>query len=223
MRYFILSLSAILILAACNKKPSVSPSRSATLRVGKWKVSGGTIIKKLPSRRDTTLQYLSWVTACHLDDYIRFDSLSKGYTYSGTDKCSLSDADSISFVWDMINAGTDLQSDQSLNFHNAYNLFYSVTDTVYPYYIDTLGKSPLELDTISTTPIIVLDTIWPLRFSPIVLSNTDVYSKVTAFSTTSFTIQYSVPSKYVDTVGGYEHTPVYLADTTIFNVTYTNF
>jgi len=223
MRYFILSLSAILILAACNKKPSVTPSRSATLRVGKWKVSGGTIVKKLPSRRDTTLQYLTYITACHLDDFIRFDSNTKGYTYSGATKCSLSDADSISFVWDMINAGTDLQSDQSLNFHNVYNMFYSVNESVLPFRFDTLSQTPLELDTLFKTPTLVLDTIWPVSFAPAVLGNTDVYSKVTAFSSTSFTIQYSVPSIYPDTVGGHRYVPVYRTDTTVFNVTYTNF
>jgi len=212
----------LLILAAymvaCNKTPDPNPSRASILRTGKWKISAASVQLKLPGGSDTTIDYLGLIPSCRLDDYLQFDSLSQGYVFSNTEKCSVGDADSIGFVWQLSN------NDNNLSIFNGFTLLDSVVESALPYHIDTLQSTPtLVLDTLATTPNVVLDSMYTVQFSASKTASINITNAaITDFSSSSFTMSFSLISQYPH-MDYFISAPVYKPDTLHFKVTYANF
>ncbi len=219
--------------AACTQTaPSITPDKESLLRTGHWIVSSGTVTLKKPNGVDTTLDYMPFIPPCHRDDYIGFDSLGNGAVFPGAIICSAAEPDSISFKWRLLN------NDNNIDILNVFNFFYMVVDSVVlPYYFDTLSQSPLVLDTLQTSPIVVLDTMWNLKFDSIpVTGNTLIYqgvniynADISKFSKSSFTLSFKWYGKYPDSTGGHEggppnYTPPIMRDDTLkFVLNFTNF
>ncbi len=230
-KYFLTALSVILILVACNKKPTTTttPDREAMLRTGKWKISGGTFTMKLPNGADTTLNYTDYITDCHKDDYIMFDSLMHAAVYSGTTKCDLSDPDHIPFVWKLSNDGNNI------DLYNGFNNLYGAYDSIYGAHFDTLinDGTTLKLDTIhgvldTVSPyyrsVVVLDSIWNFSIDTLKTPQISIYNaSITGFSQSSFVLNFSVIRTYPDTTGLRATHPRFLPDTMRYKVNYTNF
>jgi hypothetical protein len=94
----------------------------------------------------------------------------------------------------------------------------------------------LVLDTLSTNPTLVLDTIWHVRFDSLaVAGNSDVnhgvnvYNAVlTNFSKSGFTLNFSWFATYPDSIGGHEggppnFSPLKKPDTLRYVLNYVNF
>jgi hypothetical protein len=242
-KYFTLTLSlAILYFAACNKPATESAdSKQDMLRKEKWKISSGTLTVKLPNGKDTVLNYLDWIPVCHRDDYFDFNSAVYGSVFNGGNKCDPGEADSISLAYKLTN------NDQYLSLYNSFHLYYSVAESILPYRFDTIQFTPLVLDTIygaADTPglnaVIRLDTIWMLHFDSVAVANTDIFNApITNFTQSSFTINFSLLSKYPDSTNfktgkwyftngaglpdSADNNTVRIADTFKYKVTYTNF
>ena len=227
-KYFLLALPVLLIVAACNKTPTApAPGVEAMLRTGKWKISGGTFTKRLPDGHghDTVLTYLNFIPDCHKDDYIVFDSQYHAAVYSGSNKCNASDADFIPFVWQLKNNNT------RIDLYNGFNNLYSAIETIQPLRFDTIGQSPLVLDTLVgalDTPAhghyIVLDSMWDVHIDSLPTPQISIYNaEITNFSQRSFTLHFSVISTYPDTTNFHGTWPLTRPDTMKYIVTYTNF
>lgn len=233
MKYFFLALSALVILASCNKEPKVTANRENLLRAKKWKLSGGTITVKKPNGKDTVLQYLTFLPDCYKDDYLKFDSMRYGTVFTSGTSCSAADPASHGFVWQLSN------NDNSIDLYDGFNNIFAVNDTIQPYHFDTLQQTPyLILDTIvkttDTTPgflksFIVLDTIRELRFTRVELPQFDIFkADITDFSASSFTINFTAKWVYPDSLnlhGGIPNNlpPIYREDTVKYKLTYTGF
>jgi hypothetical protein len=242
-KYFTLTLSlAILFFAACNKPATESAdSKQDLLRKSIWKISSGTLTVKLPNGKDTVLDYMHWIPACHRDDYFKFNSTLYGAVFNGDIKCDPSEADSISLAYRLSN------NNQYLSLYNSFHLYYSVGESVLPYRFDTLQFTPLVLDTVygaADTPglnaVIRLDTIWMLHFDTVAVANTDIFNApITNFTQNSFTINFSLISDrpdstnfktgkyYFTNVGGFpdsaDNNTVRVPDTFKYKVTYSNY
>ena len=211
MKYLFLTLSVMLIFFACNKKPTPTTTRYDMLKTGKWKMSSGTIAVKLPNGKDTTLNYFNYVPACHLDDYIAFNSNTTGAVFNGALKCSASDGDSTQFTWDL----TDNYNTISL--YRGFSLIWYVVESVNPLTFDTTSQSPLVIDTVHgvndtlpgfTRTLIVLDSIHTLNFVPSSNATFNIYNaQISDFSQSAFTINFTMYSTYPDTIGN--HTGLY--------------
>jgi hypothetical protein len=238
MKYLLSALSVVLIFTACNRTPQTPAlNREDILRTGKWKISSGTLTIKLPNGLDTTMNYLNFISACHLDDYIVFDSQMHAEVYSGSDKCNPGDPDYIPFVWQLLNNNTQI------DLYNGFNCIYGAHDSIYAYNFDTLfnnasGTPPLVLDTIEGTldtligfapkTIIVLDTMWQLKIDTANVPNSNIFNaQISNFSQAAFTLNFSLISKYPDTTNlhmGPPHlSPIWRNDTFRYVVTYSNF
>lgn len=233
MKNLLLFTAIIVLIVACTqKKPTYTPDRASMLRTGKWHVTAGTVTLKKPNGIDTTINYMPFVSPCHADDYLKFDSLDKGATFPGSILCSLSDADSIGFNWRLLN------NDNNIDLLNIFNLFTMVVETIdTPYYFDTLSKSPLTFDTLADSPIVVLDTLWNLRFDSIPVSGAsyvypgvNVYNAdISNFSQSSFVLSFKWRGTYPDSTHGHEGgppnyaPPILRPDTLKFVLTLTNF
>ncbi len=236
MRYFFLAFCVIL-MASCDKTPKINHNRASELRVGKWHVTSGTLTLRKPNGLDTTLNYMDWIPTCHKDDYIKFDSLNRGYIFPGGTTCDASQADSSAFVWQLKNGET------ILDLYNGFSNTFGVVETiVLPYFSDTISKSPLILDTLvgaiaaaAMTPpgVVVIDSFWKLHFDSSAVQRLDIYNAtITNYSQSAFTINYAVISTYPDSTGhhtGFDVTnnidmdPIIRPDTFHYSVTYTNF
>lgn len=239
MKYFFLALSAALIFSACSTTPTPTPNKENILRTGKWRLSGGTLTFKLPSGKDTTVQYLDYVPDCYKDDYIVFDSLNFGKRYINGTSCTVADPEYTTFVWRFTN------NYKNIDLYNGFNNLFAVADTIQPYRFDTIQINPyLILDTIHgindtaegyTRSVPVLDTIRELRFkgTPIGEANSGVVSgaydingaDVTDFSDNAITILFSVKGMYPDSTNYHAGTPalppVLKADTLHYKLKYT--
>ncbi len=216
-KYLYLTLSVVFIFAACNKKPTqTSTTRYDILHASKWKLSSGTLSLKLGSGKDTTVNYLDYVPSCHLDDYIAFNSRTIGAVFNGSNRCSPADGDSTQFTWEFTN------NYNNLSFYRGFSLVWSATTTVNPLHFDTLSTNPiLVLDTLhgflDTLPgfvrvIPILDSTWNMTFTRDSVPTFNIYNAdVVDFSASSFTIKFTMYSSYPDTTGF--HTGVsYLPD-----------
>lgn len=213
MRYFLLALGLITMVAACNKKPDpATPNRENMLRGKKWKISGGTITVKNPNGKDTALQYLNFIDTCYQDDYIKFDSLHFGSLMTGDVKCNMADPNSRSFTWRAWGP-----SDDYIDLYDGFNTIFATNISILPYHFDTIGKSPLELDTIigrtDTIPgftklFIVLDTVRELRFTAYKIPNFDIYgAEIRDFRESSFTLKFSFLTKRLDSTNFHAGAP----------------
>ena len=220
MRKVLLSLSALLLLvASCNKTTTTTPNVPGILKTGKWKISSATIRMKLPSGKDTTMDYIQFIPKCHQDDYIKFDSLNHGAIFNGGVSCSVADADSIGFIWTLTNDYT------TMNLYNGFFFIDSVAETILPYHIDTVSQSPiLVLDTLATSPSLVLDTIWNLNFASVPSAAINIYnSTISSVSSSSFTMDFAYASHYPDSNNHHQYVPNIFADSFHYHVVYTSF
>ena len=209
MKYFFLVLLAVALFAACNKTPTSTANRENILRNGRWKVTGGTLTVKKPNGKDTILNYTDWIPYCHKDDYIKFDSLMHAAIFPGPITCNAQEPDSIGFVWKLSN------NENTIDLYDGFLNTYAVTETILlPFYFDTLSTSPiLVLDTVYgildtaagyTRVLPVLDTQWKLHFDTTWIATNsvtglDIYNaSISYFSQSTFTINYSLISTYPD-------------------------
>ena len=237
MKYVFLTLLSISILfLACSKKSNPASSRANMLRTGKWKMSSGSLSVKLPGGiRDTTLNYLTYVPACHLDDYIDFGPSTFGSVFSGSLKCSPNDPDSVQFQWGLSN------NDNNISLFRGFSVIWSVKSIVWPYSVDTTQFTPfLALDTLHgvndtlpgyTRQVVVLDSFWTVKYYSDSVPNFDIYNaQISDFSQSSFTIIFSMYSTYMDTThnhtgilaGTTDMDPVVRPDTVKYKLTFTN-
>ena len=234
MKYFLLALSIVVVIASCNKPPTTSPSRESLLRVGKWHVTAGTLTLRKPNGIDTTLNYLNWIPVCHRDDYIKFDSLNRGYVIPGSDLCNAGDEDSVGFSWKLENGET------TMSLYNGFSNTFGVKESILlPYFFDTLSTGPVVVDTflsaiegalMSPPSPGIVDSFWKLHFDSSAIQRLDIYTAtITNFSSTAFTINFAAISTYPDSTGfhtGYDATnhidmdPIYRPDTFHYSVTY---
>lgn len=224
-KYFILTVSLIVILASCGKKTETSLSRENMLRVGKWKIQSGTLTVKLPDGRDTVLNYLSFVPSCHLDDYLVFHAGVDAALFSGGTTCNPSDPDSASFKWGFT------YNEKNLSLYHGFDFFFTVNERIKPFRFDTLLYSPLVLDTLYgvndtlagfTRSLIVLDSIWEVVFDTIRLNYPDLHNTtVTDFSQSSFTINFGILATRPDSTnhhtGAFERLDAVPVDTIDFD------
>jgi hypothetical protein len=206
MKYFLLSLSAIIFFTACQKTPKDTVSKENTLRSSKWKISSGTLTVKLPSGKDTSLSYLGLLPSCNQDDYLVFDSIYSGAVYGGSVKCSPSEPDYVRFTWQLLNNAT------VLSINNAVGLFYKEHMTINPPVADTVRPNPL-----------IVDTLYNASYTVSPFDTAVINGALTNFTTNSFTISYSIPSTYLDTTEYHAYNPVLTSDTVNYSITYTSF
>ena len=120
MKYLLLSLATVFLLASCSK-PSDTKSREDMLRNGKWRVSGGTEKYKNINGHDTTVSILSMLQDCQKDNYMVFGQNYTGYANYGSNKCSPSEPDQTTFNWYLDD------SKNNITFTNADALFGKTT------------------------------------------------------------------------------------------------
>ena len=220
MKKILLPLLALAcFVIACNKTPDANPDRAAILRNGKWKISAATVMMRLPNGKDSTINYYNLIPGCHLDDYLKFDSLNRGAVHNGGTSCSLADADSIAFVWQLKN------DDNMMDIYNGFTLIDSVAETVLPYHIDTINanSSPIVLDTLSNIFPIVLDSMFTLQFGVQNTPAVNIYNAtLTNFSQSAFTMNFMFVAHYPQ-MSYFSATPVITPDTFHYSVPYTNY
>lgn len=232
MRYFLLALSLIVVLAACNQTPTVTPSRENLMRSKKWRISGGSMTVKTPGGKDTTLEYLKFIDTCYEDDYIKFDSNHFGALFTADKKCNPADPASRGFTWRLWN------NDKYIDLYDGFNTIFAVTTSIKPYHFDTLEKSPLKLDTIIgrldtipgfTKTFIVLDTVRELRFDRYAIPNFDIYgAEISEFSESSFKLKFSFKTTRLDSTNFRagdpgNNPPVSVPDTADYLLTFSSF
>lgn len=220
MKKLLLSLSALLIFAlSCNRPSSTAINVTGILKTGKWKISTATITMKLPSGKDSTLDFIQFIPKCHQDDYIKFDSLNHGAIYNNGVSCSVADPDSISFIWQLKN------NNNNMDLYNGFFFIDSVAETILPYHIDTVSQSPiLVLDTLADTPNVVLDTIWSLNFASVPTAVINIYnSAISNVTQSSFTMDFAFAAHYPDSTHNHQYFPNIYVDTFHYHLVYTNF
>lgn len=237
-KYLLLTISFVLVLASCGKKATTTESRENMLRNGKWSISGGTITLTLPDGRDTTLNYLNFLSLCHKDDYMVFHAGVDAAFFAGGTTCSPSDPDSVTFKWGFSN------NQNSLSLYHGFDFITTVTERIKPFVFDTISWSPLVLDTMYgvndtlpgfTRSLIVLDTIWEVVFDTTTINNPDIYNaSVINFSQSAFTLNFWVVSTYpdstnhhtglfVDVAGTIDQDPIIRPDTFRYSLTFRNY
>lgn len=239
MRYLYLALSSLLLLAACNKTPTAQNTKENMLRAGKWKLTGGTLTFRLPSGKDTTVQYLNYVPDCYKDDYVVFDSLYFGKRYLGT-TCTAADPAYYEFSWRLTDNGT------KIDLYNGFNNLFAVNDAIQPWQPDTTQYNPFVivdtvigyLDTLNgyIKTFIEIDSVRNLVFTPYLLGTSatglasagyDIYNAdITDFSANSFTLHFYVKATYPDSThnhsGAPNPDPIIKPDTLLYVLHYTN-
>jgi hypothetical protein len=215
-KYLILILSVMLIVS-CNRRPTVTPSKADMLRSGHWTIASGTIRLKLPNGNDTLINYLNFLPLCHHDDYMVFHAGVNAAMFSGGNKCSPADPDSVSFQWNFSD------NNNAISFYNGFDFTYSLTESILPFVFDTTQLNPYVIvDTLHgvfdttlgyTRSLVILDTIWNLHFDSTYLNYNYINNAaVTNFSDNSFTINYWVVSRYPDSTN--HHTNMFIDNTT---------
>jgi len=228
MKYFFPAFFVVILLAACSKTTVPSTNALTVLTTGQWHVASGTMALRKPNGVDTILNYTDWIPYCHKDDYIEFKTASLGFSFAGPHTCNAADPDSVSFIWSLDNTGTIIKL-------QGFNFSYAALDTVYgPVFFDTSNKSPLVLDTIinkaaatALGTVVVLDSTWHVMYDSVSVPGTSTFNAIiTDLSASSFTLNYSVLTYYLDSTN--HHTgpttdllPQRLPDTIHYSVTYT--
>lgn len=202
----IFTLSIAAIIAACSKKKDPALNKTDILRSGKWSISSGKVIMKLPNGKDTTLNYLDYMPLCRRDDYMKFFTAIEAAIFTSGNKCSPADPDSSSFRWNFDNNET------TISMYNGFDFIYGIREYIMPFRFDTLQQTPyLVLDTIHgildtefgyTRVIPILDTIWEVRFDSVNLKYNNLYNaKILDFKDNEFTLNFSIYATYPDSTG----------------------
>ncbi len=222
MKKFLLLITAVAMFSACTQTaPPITPNKESILRTGRWILASGVVTLKNPNGKDTTMDYMQFVSACHKDDYIKFDSLGQAAIFPGSLRCSPADADSVSFNWRLLN------NDNNIDILNVFNFYWVVRDSiVLPYY----------LDTIATSPSLVIDSVWVVRFDsaavsgPVYYQGYNIYNAdISNFSKSGFTLSFKAYSTYPDTTQWHEggppayQNPIMRNDTLRYVLNYNNF
>ncbi len=203
MKKLLYALAAMALFVASCTKSSDSVSVTSILKTGRWKIKSATISVRLPNKlRDTTLDYFNYIPSCHVDDYLRFDSLLRGYVYGASTKCNFGEPDSTGFVWKLYN------NEQNMDIYNGFYLI----DSLWNYF------DPPQLDTISVSPL-VLDTVWPMKFNAYRSNTLNIYNgRVVNPTTTGFELFFAHKAVYADTTGGNQNHPIYRDDSLRYHI-----
>lgn len=126
MKYLILSLSVVLLLAAACTKVNTPVTQQDWLRVGKWKVATAKVHNKSKSLNiDTTYSdtTLYQPNTCNADNYLVFGANYGGTVHTGSNKCYASEPDTSNFYWELVNNGNNM------NIYNA-DVFFGIPSVV---------------------------------------------------------------------------------------------
>lgn len=131
MKYFLLVLSAFIVIASC-KKVTNPTTRQETIRGGQWKVNNLTgfhIFSNKPT--DTTIIVIDTAN-CIMDDYFTFGNNNDGTLYTGKRKCDFTEASEIPLYWDMYNNGNSMHIYNAGSFfsYNNYSLDSAINNAV---------------------------------------------------------------------------------------------
>ncbi len=110
MKYCLLLLSGLLVIAACEKT-EVSKSKQDILRDSKWRLDTATVTYMHPdTRRDTT--HGAWGTGdrglCRYDDYLVFREGNTGELNSGEMKCPGGETQEGTIKWGITDGDTKM-------------------------------------------------------------------------------------------------------------------
>ncbi|MCD6011285.1 MAG: hypothetical protein K0Q79_1147 [Flavipsychrobacter sp.] len=203
--FLIFTLAIVAIVTACNRAPTPKPNKQDMLRSGKWSISSGRVIIKLPNGKDTTLNYLDYLPFCRRDDYMVFHEGQTAAIFTASNKCSPADPDSTYFNWYFSNNETNL------SMYHGFDFIYGIREYIMPFRFDTtwdFSHTTFVLDTIHgildtefgyTRVIPILDTIFEVRFDSVNLKYNNLYNaKVLDFTESSFTLSFFVYATYPD-------------------------
>jgi hypothetical protein len=212
MKYVLLTLSVITLFASCKTETVPPVTRESQLRGGSWRLQSGTLTMKLPSGKDTVLDYLKVAPDCAKDDLMVFDSAHLGRRLSGATTCNPSDPESVPFKWQMY------ENEKYIDLYNAFNTIYAMPYTVEPYVLTDAG------DTVRNLKF----TVVPVPPNPNVPTSSgfDINrAYISAFSGSAMTINFPVISTYLDTTnfhgGDPALPPVSRPDTFEYKLTFT--
>jgi len=107
MKYFILSLSAVILFALSCTKITSPVTQQQMLRNGKWKVSSGTTSNRNIGPK-TVYNDTLLTTGCAADNYLVFGAGNAGTVNTGNNKCSATEPNTQNFYWDLLNNGNTL-------------------------------------------------------------------------------------------------------------------
>lgn len=123
MKYYILLLSALLIIIASCKKVEEPKYKEDSLRQGKWRVAH--VVKKTRLTDNTfyidTLKRTPSDAECKADDYIEFKTANNGVLKTGEKKCQ-AEIDEIPIRWGI----TD--NDTKVYVYQAAEMFFGNND-----------------------------------------------------------------------------------------------
>jgi hypothetical protein len=113
MKYFLLLISSVVLLASCDKQTVTVPEnrtdqlRGSNTTMGaegnttKWKVVDGKILYKTELGVDTVLD--GFITDCRKDDYFLFFQDFQGMRYTGDNKCYTNEGNEYGFRYEFLN------------------------------------------------------------------------------------------------------------------------
>ena len=200
MKKLFTPLIALLLFIGACKKDTIPPlDRAGMLRTGKWKISNSKVRLRLPNGIYGTVDYGAARKKCIVDNYLKFDSLTRGAVHNGGVSCNLADPDSVGFVWVLKN------NDNNIDILNCYTLIDSVAQSLY---VDVNG-------------------VYQVKYDSAISYISNIYNGVlTNFSQSSFILEYPLIAHYGDTTaakGGSAGAPAILPDTFHFMITYSNY
>ena len=140
MKYFLLSVSLLFILASCNKPSNSTPDRENMLRQGRWMMTDMAythLLFKAGIPAYDTVEH-DTLKKCDSDDYFIFGPGFGGTINSGSIKCATSEPDQINFRW------TANNNDTGITLYGA-NAF-AASDTSFHYIASVPGATPVFTD-----------------------------------------------------------------------------
>jgi hypothetical protein len=158
MKYCLLTLSLLFVLASCNKPGNSTPDRENMLRQGKWKMTdmAHTYLLFKPGVPPVDTVVHDTLKECDRDDYLVFGPGFNGTINSGATKCiPNAEPDQINFRWQPNNNDTGI----TLFGANA----FGAADTSFHYIASVPGAMPVFTDPYTATfksfsqSVIVLD------------------------------------------------------------------
>ena len=106
MRYFILFLSVVVVLASCTKKVTVPTSKQDILIQSKWHLVSIQLTVRDSFGRDSS--YVWPIDDCKTDDYLQFKDNFQANHHTGDKKCYNNEASDYGFTWQLTDNGKTL-------------------------------------------------------------------------------------------------------------------
>jgi len=153
MKYCVLFLSALFLLASCDKVEQ-EDSKEDALRDGRWKMASWSKKYRDADGKEKVDNALESVQECRKDDYLIFKKSFQGELNTGENKCPQGEANEITFNWGLSN------DDKEMYIYNALEMFnQDVNAEVINFgntsftirYLDIQQTSALTRDTITYT------------------------------------------------------------------------